>query len=339
MRPLYLSRPGLYLPETRLTNEDVLERIEARYKGPTGQWPLIRGGVELIFDACQSRERYAETDPAARIATMAVRAARQCLAQHAREAEELDLLIYSGIGRDYLEPATAMEVAGKLGIEQTRAFDVTSACAGQLMAIATACAWMQFDESLQTALICAAELPRDAMVYDIQSYEELPYLGAGATVGAGASAFLLSRSPLPGGSLCIAGCDSIALPQYWPLSQTPLKGRFNAQSSELLRIGAEAIEPLQKFWQRLGWTLPSVEQFLVHQPGQALHRRLLDYIGVTGERAINVHPLYGNTASVAVATAYHEYCRRQSPRSGTRLALLASGAGLSACVIAGEWVA
>lgn len=338
MLPLYLSRPALWLPETKLTNEDVLERIEARYRGPAGQWPLIRRGVELIFDACQSRERYVEADPAARVATMAVRAARRCLAQHEVEPEQLDLVIYSGIGRDYLEPATAMEVAGKLGLEETRALDVTSACAGQLMGIATACAWFHMDESLQTALVCAAELPRDPLVYDIQSYEELPYLGAGATVGAGASAFLLRRAPLRGGSLRLRGCDSIALPQHWPLSQTPLRGRFTAQSSELLRVGTEAIEPLRRFWDRLGWTLDSLEQLLVHQPGQALHQRLLDHVGVPAERALNVHPLYGNTASVAVATAWHEHHLRRPPQDGARLALLASGAGLSGCVIAGEWV-
>lgn len=338
MRPLYLSRPALWLPETKISNEEVLERIEARYKGPAGQWPVIRSGLELIFDACQSRERHVEDDPAARVATMAVRASRGCLAQHGLEPEAIDLLIYGGIGRDYLEPATAMEIAGKLGLERTRAFDVASACAGLLISIATACAWLHLDESLKTALIAAAELPRDALAYDIQSYEELPYLGAGATVGVGAAAFLLSRAPLPGGSLRIVGCDTIALPQYWPLSQTPLKGRFMAQSSELLRIGTEAIQPLQDFFQRLGWEPSSIEQFLVHQPGQALHQRLLEHIGITEERALNVHPLYGNTASVGVATACHEYLRKQPPRAGARLVLLASGAGLSACVIAGEWV-
>src|SRR5262249_13406415 len=154
---------------------------------------------------------------AARIATMAVRASRQCLADCAVEPEALDLVIYGGIGRDYLEPATAMEVAGKLGIEQTRALDVTSACAGQLLGIITACAWFHLYDSLNSALICAAELPRDSLVYDIQSYEELPYLGAGVTVGAGASAFLLSRTPIAGGCLRITATESIALPQHWQL--------------------------------------------------------------------------------------------------------------------------
>lgn len=338
MIPLYLSRPGLWMPETKLTNEDVLERVRDRYQGPAAQWPLVENGVNLIFKACQSAERFKEQDPTVRIGTMAVRASRDCLAMCNQAPEELDAVIYGGIGRDYLEPATAMEVAGKLGVEQARILDVVGACTGQLLAITTACAWFHMYDTLHTALICGAELARDHVVYDIQSYEEVPYLGAGVTIGDGASAWLLSRRPLPGGCLRIVAAETLALPQHWQLSQTPLQGRFSAQSSELLRVGGEVIQPFHKLWQQLGWSLDSIEQFLVHQPGQALHQKLLGDVGIAAERALSVHAIYGNTGSVAVATAAHEYLKRETPPSGTRLALLGIGAGLNACVIAGEWV-
>lgn len=338
MTPLYLSRPGLWMPETKLTNEDVIERVRDRYNGPASQWPLVESGVKLIFKACQSAERFKEQDPTVRFGTMAVRASRECLALYDQAPEGLDAVIYGGIGRDYLEPATAMEVAAKLGVEQARICDVVGACTGQLMAIITACAWFHLYDAMQVALICGAECARDHLVYDIQSYEEVPYLGAGVTIGDGASAWLLSRRPLPGGCLRIVAAETLALPQHWQLSQTPIEGRFTTQSSELLRVGGEVIQPFHALWQELGWPLDSIAQFLVHQPGQALHQKMLGDIGIPAERALSVHAQYGNTGSVAVATAAHEYLRREAPRAGTRLALLGSGAGLNACVIAGEWV-
>lgn len=338
MTHLYLSRPGLFLPETKLTNEEVLERVHDRYQGPAAQWPLVESGVNLIFKACQSAERFKEQDPAVRIGTLAVRASRACLSMHGVLPEDLHAVIYGGIGRDYLEPATAMEVAGKLGIEQARILDVVGACTGQLLAILTACGLFHMYDEMQTALICGAELARDPIVYDIQSYEEVPSLGAGVTIGDGASAWLLSRQPLSGGSLRILAAETLALPQHWQLSQTPLNGRFSAQSSEFLRIGGEVVQPFHRLWQKLGWPLASIAQFLVHQPGHALHQKLLSDLGIPAERALNVHALYGNTGSVSVATAAHEYFKREPPRPGTRIALLGSGAGLNCCVIAGEWV-
>ena len=158
MIPLYLSRPGLWMPETKLTNEDVLERVRDRYQGPAAQWPLVENGVNLIFKACQSAERFKEQDPTVRIGTMAVRASRDCLAMCNQAPEELDAVIYGGIGRDYLEPATAMEVAGKLGVEQARILDVVGACTGQLLAITTACAWLLVPTAL--VYLCPSAAPR-----------------------------------------------------------------------------------------------------------------------------------------------------------------------------------
>ena len=50
-------------------------------------------------------------------------------------ATEIDLLIYGGIAREAFEPATAAEVAGRLGARPLHALDVTCACAGLVEAL------------------------------------------------------------------------------------------------------------------------------------------------------------------------------------------------------------
>jgi 3-oxoacyl-[acyl-carrier-protein] synthase-3 len=127
----------VWVPPTILTNRDVVDRVHARFTGDAEQWPLIELGIQLVFGASRSVTRHKNLDPGARIAAKAVEAARGALAAHDLDAEALDLLVYGGIGREYLEPATAMEVAARLGIERIRALDVTSACASQLLAVYT----------------------------------------------------------------------------------------------------------------------------------------------------------------------------------------------------------
>lgn len=339
MTPLYLSRPSLWLPEAVLTNEDVLDRVRLRYRGEEDAWPLLEAGLQLIHQASGSRLRHKELDPTARIATAAVRAARACLAAHDLEPEDLDMLLYAGIGRQYLEPATAMEVAARLGLEEVRAWDISSACVSQVLGIANACAWFHMEPRLRRAMVCSAEISQERAIYDIQSYDEVPFQGAGITLGDAASAWIVSRDPLPGGCLRLVSIDTIALPQHWTASQTRLGDRFAAQSSELLRAGTAAAPTLTETLRRAGWALDTVEQVFLHQAGAAMHQRALEELALRPEQALDVHPRFGNTASCAVATAVHTYLEGRAPREGARFILAGAGAGLSVCAISGEWTA
>ena len=102
--PLYLSRPALRVPTTILNNDDVKARVAACFTGDEAQWPLIELGMELIFGASQSANRHKDQDPDARHAERAAAVAWDCLETHGLSPEEVDLVLYAGIGRDYLSP-------------------------------------------------------------------------------------------------------------------------------------------------------------------------------------------------------------------------------------------
>src|SRR5262245_19640203 len=92
------------------------------------------------------------------LADYGVAAAKQCLEVNDVSLDEVDLIICGGIARHYFEPATAMEIAAKLGVKRTHAFDVTAACVGHLEAIQTAAAYLALHENYRTALVCTSEL-------------------------------------------------------------------------------------------------------------------------------------------------------------------------------------
>ena len=51
--------------------------------------------------------------------------------------------------------------------------DVTCACAGSIEALHVVAGYFALHDELRTALVCAGELMRDRLTYDIQSLEDV----------------------------------------------------------------------------------------------------------------------------------------------------------------------
>ena len=170
---LYLSRPATIIPDTALDNETVLSRVRESFRGPASEWDLIEQSIRYVFDRCNTKMRYLDEDPALSPGEFASRAAAACLQENGVAATDIDLLVYGGIARDAFEPATAAEVSGRLGAKPLHAMDVTCACAGLIEALHVVAGYFAIHDGLRTALICAGELTRDWINYDMQSLEDV----------------------------------------------------------------------------------------------------------------------------------------------------------------------
>ncbi len=152
------------------TTPKIIRRVRARFKGSDAEFAVIASAIEHVFGLCKTQVRYLEPDERPGIvADYAVAAAQDCLAVNDVSLDEVDLVICGGIARQYFEPATAMEVAAKLGLKKTHAFDVTAACVGHLEAIQTAAGYLTLHPNYRTALVCTAELSGPFLSYDIQN--------------------------------------------------------------------------------------------------------------------------------------------------------------------------
>ena len=132
---MYLSRPAVVIPDTAVDNEMVLSRVREVFRGPESEWEAIAQGVQYVLGRCNTQVRYIDPDQTLSPGEFASRAATACLFDNGVDASEVDLLVYGGIARENFEPATAAEVAGRLGARPLHAFDVTCACAGLVEAI------------------------------------------------------------------------------------------------------------------------------------------------------------------------------------------------------------
>lgn len=335
---VYLSRPAVFLPSTKLNNDDVLQLIRDNYRGDEAQWGAIEQGVRYVFGRCNSGTRYIELDQQVRVGDFGARAARLCLEQNEVNPARVGLVVHGAVAREYFEPATAMEIAAKVGIEQVHAFDITSACVGQLEAIHIASAYLNLYPDLEYALVVSGELTRDFICYDIQSAEELIFKAAGLTIGNAASAWLVGRQPFGGGCLRPLKINNRSLPQHWDLCSAPIDGTFTSFSKELFRLNVHVPPELQRTIESVGWGVEEVDHFVFHQPSDRMVDKVLTILGVDPDKGIKTHSLYANTVSTTVSLTLHELLQRDALTPGDKLVLSSAAAGFSMVTLAAEWV-
>ncbi len=340
----YLSAPSTILGKQKIDNQMIINRVKQNFKGTDEEWRRIQTGIRYVFRACGTQTRYLGKAPNKTLADHAVMAAQDCLEKHQLAPHEIDVVIYGGIIREYLEPATAMEIAAKLGIERASIFDVTSACVGLLQAVYTAVSLLQSNEHLQTALCCAADFSTDNqssfsyLNYNIQSFEELSTKVAGLTIGNAASAWLISKKPLQQPCAELLYLQNTSLPATYTACQLPINGTFVSDNKEVFDLGlAHVPNEIERLLKTLNWKISDVAYFLSHQPSKKIIHQLCDLIGIAREKAPITHHLYGNTATSTVPLTMDYLIKNYELLNGDKLVLSSAGGGFSMMSLAGEW--
>lgn len=334
---LYLSRPGVAFPEKRLDNDDILRLVKANYRGAETDWPTLEAAIQRVFGVCKSQYRYLEPDYSARVADYATQAAHHCLRENDTDLSEIDLVVCGSIARQYFEPATAMEVAAKLGLQRTHAFDVTAACVGHLEAIQAAAGYLAVHDHYRTALVCTSELFRHYLSYDLQSVKDLYMRSAGLTVGNGAACVLLRKKPWPRGGVKLLRMETYTVPDHWHLCQAPIDGAFESSSVELMRLGKLIPPWLTACLAKSGWHPRDVDHYLFHQPSEMMTRKIIEDMGADPRRGVYTHARYGNTASASVGVTYNQLLEETEIKPGAKVVLASAAAGFSCVALLGEW--
>ena len=335
--PLCVSRPATIIPDAAVDNDTVMSLVRESFRGPPSEWDLIEQSIRYVFDRCNTKMRYLDEDPSLSPGEFASRAAAACLHENGVAATDIDLLIYGGIARDAFEPATAAEVAGRLGAKPLHAMDVTCACAGLIEALHVATGYFAIHDEIQTALICAGELTRDRISYDMQSLEDVTLGVAGLTLGNAAAALLVSREPLPPGSARLVGLTHKTLSEHWALCRAPVDGRFTSHSKELFALGANAPPEIRRLLADVGWSPEDVDHYAFHQPSERALERVLAELGARPQACVHTHSLFGNTASTSWAVALDYHLRNGTVGAGDKIVVASAAAGFTIVSAAAVW--
>ena len=115
---------GKYLPENRVTNQDLL-----RYMETSDQWIQERTGI--------AERRYAGRQSET-TTTMAVEAAKVAIERAATSAQDIDFIVFATLSPDYYFPGCGVLLQRALKMKEIGALDVRNQCSGFLYALSVA---------------------------------------------------------------------------------------------------------------------------------------------------------------------------------------------------------
>jgi 3-oxoacyl-[acyl-carrier-protein] synthase-3 len=121
-RHAFIRSVGRYLPERRLTNQDLEKMIDT-----TDEWIFSRTGI---------RERRI-LDPGLGNSYMAIRAALDCLERGNTAPEEVDAIVLGTVTPDMFYPSTACLVQKGIGATRAWGFDLSAGCSGFVFSLTT----------------------------------------------------------------------------------------------------------------------------------------------------------------------------------------------------------
>ncbi|MFD4192688.1 3-oxoacyl-ACP synthase III family protein [Amycolatopsis thermoflava] len=311
---------GRYLPSEMRTNEDVA----ARTPGVNAEWVGRRTGV-------LTRHVAAPGEAASDLATPAAEAA---LSAAELDPAQVSLLVVATTTADEPSPATACRVQAALGAVNAVSFDVNGACAGWLFAVKIARDWLRDNPAGGYAVVIGVEVFSRFLDPDDRA--------TAVIFGDGAAAAVLG--PVPDGTgfdeICLGTesdlADAVVVPGGG--SRLPASVSTVERREHTIRMDGRAVTQFfrSKFPQLLhdlladhDLKLDDIDAFACHQANPVLLKAVAAEHGIDQDRLIVVADRIGNIGSGCTPYAIAEAVARGRLRPGSRVILVAFGAGMT----------
>src|SRR5262245_35299574 len=365
---VYLESIGYEVAPVVISTEELEGRLAPLYQAlrlPKGQLEALTGISE--------RRWWPKDYPVSRGATLA---GLKALAASNVRASDIDVLIYAGVCREQLEPATACHVAAELGISADAAiYDVSNACLGVLNGIVEIANRIELGQA-RAGLVVSCETAReinevviDQMV-ETKSMDVFKQAVATLTGGSGAVAVLVvdeelssaRRRQLLGGAtknapqfhnLCRWGRQRVTSTEDRTLHNAAgglLKSAFDkgmrhivtpfmaTDAGSVLKYGVDlGSKTWQAFLAKLGWRVDHLDKVICHQVG-TLHRdTILKSLGIPAHKDFSTFEYQGNIGTVSLPLTAALAEEREHLRPGDRVGFLGIGSGLNCMMLGLKW--
>lgn len=318
MRAAVLCGLGWWTPPDIVTNDQLAAVLDT-----SDEWIRSRTGVVQRHVA------------AAGMATseLAVEAGRRAL--KSAEIESVDVVILATTTPDRHCPATAPEVATRLGLEATAAFDISAVCSGFVYALANGAGLIAAGIADQV-LVIGAEVFSTILNPHDRTTRVIFGDGAGAVVlRAGTVHDLGALGPFVLGSDGY-GADLIMIPaggsrQPYGADVTDESDRYFVMHGQA--VYRKAVETMVKsttqVLERAEWPVSAVDWLVCHQANQRILKSVAIRLGIPVERCLSNIDQVGNTAAASIPLVLAHGMECGALRPGDRVALTAFGGGLT----------
>ncbi|WP_199542847.1 MULTISPECIES: beta-ketoacyl-ACP synthase III [Prauserella] len=318
-----LAGLGGWLPPRIVDNDELSGHLDT-----SDEWIRTRTGIG---------QRHV-IDPGMSTVDMAVEAGRRAL--HSAGSRDVDALVLATATPDQICPASAPQVASRLGLGHIAAFDVNAVCSGFVYALATAAGLISAGAARSVLMIGA-----DAFTTLLNPKDRgtVPIFGDGAgavVLRAGEPDELGAIGPFDlhsDGDLA----ELLIVPAGGAKQKTsdnPQDHYFSMQGPAVFRHAtARMAESSRTVMERVGWTVSDVDRFIGHQANIRILHATAKQLGLPADSLVVNIERTGNTSAASIPLAMVDGVNDGTLQAGDRVLVSAFGAGLTWGATALRW--
>ncbi len=302
------------IPSKLVTNAEIIQEIIARSKRYLTQkaLDLLAFRLNELFKKSVTSVRYHRAK-SERSIQFGIEAGKKALASANMSPDEIDLLIYVGVGRGYIEPATANVFQKILKLNKATCFDILDACASWLRAIHVAHSFIKSGMYKNIMILNCEFNFREYANFEFKSVKDIEFNFPTFTIGEAATATIVTESDEDDEyyasfrtwgdrhNLC-----KIPLPHFREYSDGELRNEiqpltFFSYGEKIFRF---VFSRLCKHY-REDAVLNSFRHEIVfsHAASDAMSEKVIQSCKLGQEKGYNTHKRFGNTVSASVPLA------------------------------------
>ena len=312
-----ISGIASYVPEDVLDNEMLSKMVDTN-----DEWITTRVGI---------KERRILKDETLGSSYMGVQAVNRLLADTGTRPEDVELLLCATSNPDYRFPSTASVIVHESGLSNAYGYDIQAACAGFIVTLQAARAYIQSGLYKKIVVVCAEKM---SSMTDYQDRATCPLFGDAA------AAVLVEPSDENLG--IIDGefhVDGEGLPHLLmkaggsarPASQETLDNREHYIYQEGRVVYKNAVRDMLNsslsVMERNGLDVDTVDWFVPHQANLRIIEAVGGRIKIPAEKTLVNIQHYGNTSAASIPLCLDEY--KGQLKKGDRIVMTAFGAGFT----------
>ncbi len=330
------------LPTKKLTNDDILALVE-EYSTPifTGDLKAALSKINYFLRYSGSDVRY-WLDKDEKPIDLVARAFQEAITEANCDKDEIDLLVYTGIGRGFIEPAAGYHVAASLGLQKAECFDILDACMSWTRTLNIVHSLLQSGR-YKRALIVNAECnmrfggPVFPTVFQLPNIEAIEWSFPAYTLGEAATATIVSCDPDREWEFHfksrpdLADLCNVPLDGYegycTPSERIGLNG-INKFTSFGVELHANAYQESIEIFKLLKAPINEIRAIFPHASSKREWDKVAEALGLKHLMS-HIYPTYGNLVSASIPTGIASAIAAGKIQRGDRIAGLLGSAGMS----------
>ncbi|TGY79950.1 beta-ketoacyl-ACP synthase III [Lepagella muris] len=312
-----ISGIASYVPEDILDNDMLSKMVDTN-----DEWITTRVGI---------KERRILKDDSKGSSFLGIKAVEKLLASTSVKPEEIDLLICATSNPDYRFPSTGSVIAHETGLSNAYSYDIQAACAGFIVTLQAARAYIQSGLYKKVIVVCAEKM---SSMTDYQNRATCPLFGDAAAavlvepteenVGIIDGEFHIDGTGLPhllmkaGGSVKPASIETVEAREHYIYQE----GR-NVYKNAVQDMLSSTISVMKKN----NLTVDEIDWLVPHQANLRIIEAVAGRTKIDESKVLINIQHYGNTSAASIPLCLDEY--KHKLKKGDKVMMTAFGAGFT----------